>query len=211
MSNHRDSSDAVFDAHLATLDETSLDNKIAAWAALKVLLDAEKNAVATQRGQIVKHKKKVNDMLDDLDSLKNYSGVHSNTFSNIVVATATQNDETFNIARDCDFFILKHNNLSGLNVYLPTNPISNKIYTCKNCNTNLNNNNNPIFCGVDPTQAINNAAYVGPQKTLDLQYDKVQLNSSSSTGTELDTSQKQCFRAVYYAAENSFISISDAV
>ena len=210
MSNHRDSSDAVFDAYLATLTETSLDAKIAAWEALKVLLDAEKAAVATQRGQIVKHKRKVNDMLEDLSALKNFEGVHSNTFSNIVVTTATQNDQTFNIASDCDFFILKHANLSGLEVYLPTSPISNKIYSCKNCNTDPNNNNNSIICGVDPTQAVNNGAFVGPQKTIDLQFDKVQLNSSSSTGTVLDTSQKQCFRGVYCAGESSFISISDA-
>jgi len=73
MTSHRDSTDAQFATHLATLDETTLDNKITAWEALQVSLDTEKGTVHGQRGQLVKHKKKVSEMIDDLQALKAYS------------------------------------------------------------------------------------------------------------------------------------------
>jgi len=67
MTSHRASSDSQFDTHLATLSESSLDAKISAWTSLSSDLSGEKTELHSHQSQVTKHRKKVADMLIDLE------------------------------------------------------------------------------------------------------------------------------------------------
>lgn len=70
MTSHRQSSDSQFDTYLSSLADDTLANKKTAWTSLKSDLGGENTELFGHQNQISKHRKKVNDMLEDLETLE---------------------------------------------------------------------------------------------------------------------------------------------
>ena len=87
MTNHRASSDSVFDTHLTTLDATSLDNKTTAWSGLQTNLDSEKTLLNGQKGKLANHVGKVEQMLADLQTLKAFESGGASDISQLTGVT----------------------------------------------------------------------------------------------------------------------------
>ena len=77
MTSHRELTDSQFDTHLASLDDSSLANKLTAWQSAKTELDTERTSVTSHRTQITKHARKVTNMIDDLEGLQAYALLES--------------------------------------------------------------------------------------------------------------------------------------
>ena len=87
MTNHRASSDSVFDTHLATLDTSSLVNKSTAWSGLQTNLDSEKTLLNGQKGKLANHVGKVEQMLADLQTLKAFESGGASDISELTGVT----------------------------------------------------------------------------------------------------------------------------
>ena len=89
MTSHRQSSDSQFDTHLSSLADDTLANKKTAWTSLKSDLGGENTELFGHQNQISKHRKKVNDMLEDLETLEAFQLAVAIPASKVVYVNAS--------------------------------------------------------------------------------------------------------------------------
>ena len=223
MSNHRASTDAQFDAHLATLTETTLDAKIAAWTALQTDLDGEKTEVDGNRSQVSKHRKKVADMLEDLATLKSYASAvqgevtqaeldaviadvtalqAGSTVTPTVVEHLSDNDDIAILATD-SIVLVKHDQKTGLVCTLPSDAANGKIIVIKNYHIGDASQGGNYIVTVRPAQGQT------PAHKIDYKFDSLELKAST-IASGLMSDENEAARLMYYNLDRTWISLQDA-
>ena len=204
MSNHRASTDAQFDAHLATLTETTLDAKIAAWTALQTDLDGEKTEVDGNRSQVFKHRKKVADMLEDLATLKSYASAVQGEVTQAeldaviadvtalqagstvtVVENLSDNDDIAILATD-SIVLVKHDQKTGLVCTLPSDAAHGKIISIKNFQIGDASQGGNYIVTVRPAQGQT------PAHTIDHKFNSLELKCSTIAGGLMSDENETC-------------------
>ena len=208
MTNHRSSTDAQFDTHLGTLTESTLDAKITAWEALQADLGVEKTEVEGHRTQVFKHRKKVTDMLADLDTLKSYAsavqGEVTQAELDAVIASVAalqpptplvysglNDSDDIPISKTDRFVILKHDQVEGLICTLPADATTGTTIFIKNMQTS----SSPVQgwgVGVGQSLKIRPAQGQTPIHTIDYRFTHLLLDPSASTGDEMTTQNETC-------------------
>ena len=127
--------------------------------------------------------------------------VNPQAYRNIHVEALTVADSPFQVADDTWLQVIKHDNTSGLEVYLPDDPEDGQVSRIKNLNTS----------GDAHIIVSLNVANIAAGVTIDGRFTSVQLNGSGS-GSSPDTQTNQCSTMVFIediAAGSYWVRVGD--
>jgi uncharacterized membrane-anchored protein YhcB (DUF1043 family) len=221
MTNHRSSTDAQFDTHLGTLTESTIDAKITAWEALQTDLGGEKTEVEGHRSQVFKHRKKVADMLEDLDTLKSYAqvGITQAQLDAVIadvtalqaptavtVYTPTSNNQDTQILQSDKVVLIKFVQLQGLTATLPSTGLVDGQQIVIKCYHVGDGSQQDI--GVDYLITVRPASGQTPAHKIDYKFDSLTLNANSLASGDYASPNEAC-RLIWNAADASWIDCAD--
>ena len=127
--------------------------------------------------------------------------VNPQAYRNIHVEALVMANSPFQVADDTWLQVIKHDNTSGLEVYLPDDPEDGQVSRIKNLNTSGDNH---LIVSL-------NVANIAAGVTIDGRFTSVQLNGSGS-GSSPDTQTNQCSTMVFIediAAGSYWVRVGD--
>ena len=203
MTNHRASTDQTFQTHLDSLTETSLDAKLTAWEALQTDLSVENTETAGHRSQLSKHRVKVDEMVENLETLKAFEQSQTTNVILPTVYSGLDTDDEIPILVTDRIVVLVHDQVTGLIATLPANPTNGQVMIIKNMHTGTASYQDEykVVVRVQPSQT--------PAHFIDYKYTELELNVATSTTTLMDDENEAC-RLVWYEPAKTWLNINDS-